>query len=64
MTNEVEPKPTGYKVRMISNKWYLRLFADAVHIGDMGPYTFAEANEEAKGLELPDLERSVAGDRP
>jgi hypothetical protein len=59
----VELGATAYKVRMIYNKWWLRLFNMAgKNVGDYGPLVHAEVEDavaKAKRAGLADIERDM-----
>lgn len=63
MTKEELNGATGYKLRLIYGKWYLRLFNDAgENVGEYGPMPWSltpEAIADAKRLGLVDIEREL-----
>lgn len=56
--NDTPPPAKSYRVRMISNAWHVRLYADMTVgdcVGTIGPFTLiGEAEQAGEATGLPD----------
>ena len=53
-----------YRVRMSQGKWFVRIyegFSLDTLLSETGPYTFAQADAEAKRLGIPDGDKGEDG---